>query len=213
MKVSFCHRSRRGPHSPGAFDMPNRFAACGARLSLALAMLACHAAASAEATAEVGVGAANGRVDCVASLPCDHGRTGWKLAAGYRFDSGLELQGSWLGAHGFQGGDTTAAGLAFGGGFDVDAFGFTAGYRWPFAPRWSLTARAGAAVVRTRFDYADAGFDSVRKTQLQPLAALAAAYQVTPALAIGVGLDVTRFKAHDSHGALSVLGAVAQFSF
>lgn len=63
--------------------------------------------------------------------------------------------GGFFDAGRFKGGDTTPLGTQFGGTFKVNGFGLTAGYRWEFAPLWSVAARAGVASVRTRFDYAN----------------------------------------------------------
>ncbi len=126
---------------------------------------------------------------------------------------GVDVQALYLDGGRFQGGDVTPLGTEFGGTFKVEALGLTAGYRWQFAPQWSLVGRAGFASVRTRFDYANPVWGSVSKTTFQPLAGLGVAYALTPALRIGIDYDVTRFKVHHTHGALQMLGVAGQFSF
>ena len=48
---------------------------------------------------------------------------------------------------------------------------------------------------------------------MQPLLGLGLAWQLTPAVGVGLDYDVTRFKAHSTHGALQMLGVAAQYSF
>ena len=151
------------------------------------------AATAADFSVGLAAGADRGRVDCVASFPCDRSSAHWKLFAGYRLNEAIDVQAVWFDAGRFQGGDTTPLGTEFGGTFKVSGLGLTAGYRWEFAPSWSLTGRAGAASVRTRFDYANPVWQSVSKTTLQPLAGLGVAYAITPTLRLGIDYDVTRF--------------------
>ena len=176
-------------------------------------MLAVSAATAADFTVGVGAGAADGRVDCVASVPCDRSGASWKLFGAYRLGEQVDVQAAYFHAGRFRGGDTTPFGTEFGGSFRVDGIGLTAGYRWAFAPSWHLVGRAGVASVRTRFEYANPAWGSVGKTAVQPLLGLALAYQVSPAFGISVDYDATRFKAHTTYGALHTLGAFAQFSF
>ncbi len=174
---------------------------------------AASAVASDDFSIGIGAGADRGRVDCVASFDCDRSGSHAKLFAGYRWNDAVDLQVLYFDAGHFKGGDTTPLGTEFGGAFRVSGFGLTAGYRWELAPAWSVTARAGAASVRTRFDYASDIAGSVSKTTLQPLASLGIAYAVTPQLRVGVDYDVTRFKVHTTRGPLQMLGVAAQFSF
>ncbi|MEO8925167.1 MAG: outer membrane beta-barrel protein [Caldimonas sp.] len=191
-----------------------------APLVFAAAALFAAAAAPAEA-ADVdvgigiggGIGAADGRVDCVASFPCDRSSTSWKLFVDWRPTDAFDLQAVGFGAGRFKGGDTAPSGAAFGGSFKVDGLGFTGGYRWVIAPAWSLVGRAGLASVRTRFEYADSSLGAVSKTTVQPLLGLGLAWQLTPAVGVGLDYDVTRFKAHSTQGALHMLGVTAQYSF
>ncbi len=178
-------------------------------------LLACAAvpAAAADFTVGAGGGAANGRVDCVDGFPCDHGSGSWKLYAGWRPSDVVELQLVGFGAGRFDGGDIATGGAAFGGRFKVDGVGLTGGYRWTFAPAWSLVGRAGVASVHTRFDDADGSVGSVSKTTTQPLAGASLVWQITPAIGLALEDDITRFKAHDTHGTLNTLGIAVQFSF
>ncbi len=181
--------------------------------TLVLAAFAAAPAAAADFAIGVGAGAANGRVDCVDSFPCDHSSGSWKLFAGWRPSDVVELQLVGFGTGRFDGGDIAPGGTAFGGSFKVDGIGVTGGYRWAFAPAWSLVGRAGIASVRTRFDYADSSLGSVSKTTAQPLAGVSLVWQITPTIGLALEDDITRFKAHDTHGTLNTLGIAAQFSF
>jgi opacity protein-like surface antigen len=191
--------------APGA-----RRCLCGAIFS---ATLAGGGALAADFSAGVGAGSDRGRVDCVASFECDHSGAFAKAFIGYRWSDAVDLQLLYFDAGHFKGGDTTPLGTEFGGTFKVNGFGLSAGYRWNIAPAWSVTARAGAASVRTRFDYANDLAGSVSKTTLQPLAGIGIAYALTPQLRVGVDYDVTRFKVHTTRGSLQMLGLAAQFSF
>jgi hypothetical protein len=182
-------------------------------LGAAAALLAAGAASGADFSVGAGAGTDRGRVDCVASFPCDRSSTHWKLFAGYRISPAIDIQGVWFDAGHFQGGDTTPLGTAFGGTFKVNGFGLTGGYRWEFAPSWSLAGRAGFASVRTRFDYANATFGSVSKTTAQPLLGLGLAYAITPSVRLSLDYDATRFKVHTTRGPLQMLGLAAQYSF
>ena len=184
------------------------------RRPLVVTMLAVAGpAAAADFSIGAGVGTDRGRVDCVDSFSCDRSSGHWKLFAGYRFGEAVELQAVWFDAGRFKGGGTTPLGTEFGGKFEVRGIGLTGGYRWTFSPSWSLVGRAGFASVRTRFDYADAGVESVSKTNVQPLLVLGLAYAVTPAVRLSLDYDVSRFKVHTERGSLQMLGLSAQFSF
>ena len=191
-----------------------------ALLASAAAALLAGAAAAAPGTASAAgfsvgasAGADQGRVDCVASFPCDRRSADVKLYAGYQLSEAIELRAVYFDAGRFKGGDTTPAGLEFGGDFKVNGFGVTAGYRWAFAPQWSLAAHAGLASVRTRFDHANPVWGSASQTTAQPLVGVGLAYSITPALRLGIDYDATRFKVHTTRGPLHMLGLSAQFSF
>ena len=200
--------SRARPKSPVAV-------ACrrGVSWLLAAASFAAGSASAADFSVGIAAGSDNGRVDCVASFPCDRSSTYWKLSASYLINDAVDVQALYLDGGRFQGGDITPLGTEFGGTFKVEALGVTGGYRWQFAPQWSLVGRAGFASVRTRFEYANTVWGSVSETTFQPLAGLGVGYQVTPALRIGLDYDVTRFKVYRTHGSLQMLGVAGQFSF
>ena len=178
-----------------------------------LAVLAAGAAPAAGIEVGAGLSASHGKGRCVDSFPCDRSSGGGKVFAGYRFDDAWDVQAVYFGGHTFRGGDTTPLGTEFGGRFKVSGAGLTAGYRWSFAPAWSLTGRAGVASVRTRFDYADLELDSASKSTAQPLAGLRLAWQASPQVAVGLDYDVTRFKVHTTRGSLQMLGLAAQLTF
>ena len=189
------------------------------RASAAAALLAATAGAAAGTASAAGfsvgasAGADRGRVDCVASFPCDRRSADVRLYAGYQLNEAIELRAVYFDAGRFQGGDTTPAGLEFGGDFKVNGFAVTAGYRWAVAPQWSLAAHAGLASVRTRFDHANPVWGSASQTTTQPLVGIGLAYAITPALRVGIDYDATRFKVHTTRGLLHMLGLSAQFSF
>ena len=187
----------------------------GARrvLGAAAALLAAGAASGADFSVGAGAGTDRGRVDCVASFACDRSSTHWKLFAGYQLSRVVDIQGVWFDAGHFQGGDTTPLGTEFGGTFKVSGFGLTGGYRWEFAPSWSVAGRAGFASVRTRFDYANSAFGSASKTTIQPLFGIGLGYAITPSARLSLDYDATRFKVHTTHGSLQMLGVAVQYSF
>ena len=202
---------RRVALRPGA-------ARLAAALAAALAATAASATPAANFSLGVSAGADQGRVDCVASFPCERRSAGIKLFAGYALNQAVELRALYFNAGRFKGGgtapaSTTPAGLEFGGDFKVSGIGITAGYRWDFAPMWSVAAHAGLASVRTRFGHANPVWGSVSQTTVQPLVGVALAYAVTPTLRLGIDFDATRFKAHTTRGSLHMLGLSAQFSF
>ncbi len=185
-----------------------------ARMALALAALAASGAASAQGfIVGIGAGADRGHVDCVPSFPCDRSSAHWKLTGAYRFADVYDVQLAYIHGGRFQGGDVTPLGTPFGGTFKIDGIGLTAGYRYAFAPDWSVVARFGAVSMRTRFDYANALAAGVSQTSLQPLGGVGLAYAVTPSLRLGVDYDMTRFKVHTTRGSLRMLGVAAQLSF
>lgn len=195
--------------------LPARPAAgCLASLVLAaLALTSLPAGAANDFSIGVGAGAARGRVDCVASFPCDRSGTTASVSAAWRFGDGFDLRAQYFGAGSFKGGDTSPLGTEFGGSFKVGAIGFTGGYTWTFAPAWSLTGRLGFASVRTRFEYASPFTGSASKTTTQPLGGVGLGYAVTPQIRLGLDYDATRFKVHTTHGPLQMLGVSAQYSF
>lgn len=182
-------------------------------LLMAAALLGFGAASAADFSVGFGAGADRGRVDCVASFPCDRSSAHWKLFGTYRLSPALQVEAVWFDAGRFKGGDTTPLGTEFGGTFKVSGIGLTGGYVWDFAPAWSLVGRAGFAAMRTRFDYANPAFGSASKTTAQPLLGLGVAYAFTPALRLGLDYDATRFKVHTTRGPLQMLGVAVQYSF
>lgn len=160
-----------------------------------------------------GAGATHGRGRCVDSMPCDRSSAAAKLSGNWRFDERLDAQVVYLGGNSFKGGDTTPLDTEFGGRFEVEGIGLTVGWRWPLATDWSLTARAGVAAVRTRFEYADDAVRTARKSTAQPLAGLRLAWQATPQFGIGLDYDLTRLKVHSTRGSLQILGLAAQISY
>ncbi|MEO8525411.1 MAG: outer membrane beta-barrel protein [Caldimonas sp.] len=188
----------------------------GARgTAAALTLSMCLSAPAVAADWQIGLaaGSARGRVDCVATFPCDRSDVGGKLSLAYRFAPAFDAQLAYLRGGRFDGGGTTPLGNEFGGAFDVDAIGLTVGYRWSITPLWSALARLGVASVHAKFEYANPAFGSSGKTSVQPLLGLGVAYQVSPALSVGLDYDATRIKAHTSHGSLQMLGIAAQLSF
>jgi len=179
----------------------------------AAALLGAGAACGADFGVGIGAYADQGRVDCVASFPCDRSSGGGKIFAAYRISPALDVQAVWLDAGHFKGGDTTPLGTEFGGSFKVSGIGLTGGYRWELAPSWSLVGRAGIAAMRTRFDYANPAFGSASKTTAQPLLGLGLGYAITPSVRLSLDYDVTRFKVHTTRGPLHMLGVAAQYSF
>ena len=187
---------------------------CAARsLLVAAALLASTAAAAADFSVGLGSGLDQGKVDCVASFACDRSSSYAKFYGGYQVTEAIDVQLVYFGAGRFKGGDTTPLGTEFGGTFKVSGLGATGGYRWDFAPSWSLTARAGLASVRTRFDYTNTVWGSVSQTTIQPLLGLGVAYAITPTVRVGLDYDVTRLKVYKTRGSLQMLGAAVQFSF
>lgn len=186
-------------------------------LRQALVAAACAVAGVAAHAGDFSVGAGagidRGKTDCVAGYPCDHGSASAKLFAGYQFPNNLELQALYFDAGHFDGGDTSPLGTAFGGRFKVSGIGAAAGYRWAFAPGWSLKGQLGVASVRTRFDYAAPFSGDVSMTTTQPLIGLSLGYEIAPRWRLSLDFDETRFKAHTTRGSLRMLGAAAQFAF
>lgn len=183
----------------------------------ALLVVAAASAGSAAAAADFTVGAsagfARGRVDCIASMPCDRSDSGFKVYGGYRIAQSADLRLTYFDGGRFKGGDVTPLGTEFGGTFKVSGVGLSAGYLWSFTPAWSLYAQAGVASVHTRFEYADPFSGNVSKTTTEPTAGLSLGYAVTPAVRLGLDYDVTRFKAHETRGSLHMLGVSAQYAF
>lgn len=194
--------------------MPRSFASTlVVRALLIVAAFASGAASAADFTAGASAGLTRGRVDCIASMPCDHSGAGFKVYGGYRVAESVDLRLTYFDGGRLQGGDVTPLGTQFGGTFKVSGVGLGVGYLWTFAPQWSLYGQAGVASVRTRFDYAAPFSGSVSKTTVQPTTGLSLGYGLAPAVRIGLDYDVTRFKAHDTRGPLQSLGVSAQYAF
>ncbi len=179
----------------------------------AAAFIGAGPAGAADFSLSAGAGPDRGRVDCVASFPCDRGSAYWKVSAAYQLSRAVDVQAVAFDAGHFKGGDTTPLGTEFGGTFKVSGIGLTGGYRWELTPSWSLIGRAGLAAMRTRFDYANSAFASASKTTPQPLFGLGLGFAVTPAVRLSLDYDVTRFKVHTTRGPLQMLGVAAQYSF
>lgn len=191
----------------------------GVRFAFGAAVLLAAASARAdEFSMGLGGGLDRGKVDCVVPFACDRTAAHAKLFAGYAFQSGatsgLELQALAFDAGHFDGGDTTPLfATPFGGRFKVSGVGIAAGYRWAFAPDWSLKGQLGVAEVRTRFEYSAPFSGDVSKTTTQPLAGLSLGYRIAPSWLLSVDYDETRFKVHTTRGSLRMLGLAAQYTF
>ena len=179
----------------------------------ALGLAASSAVLGADFSVGLGAGADRGTVDCRTSFPCDRSSTRWKISGAYQLSEAIDLQAVYFDAGRFKGADITPLGTEFGGTFKVSGIGLSAGYRWQFAPLWSLVGRAGFASVRTGFDYAAPFSGSPSKTTLQPLAGLGVDYALTPLLRVGLDYTYTRFKAHETQGPLHMFGVAAQYAF
>lgn len=186
----------------------------GVRWWIAAALVMADGAAGAT-DFDIGLSAGldTGRVDCVASAPCDRGSAHFKASAAYRLGDANDVQLTLFNAGQFTGGDTTPLGTEFGGRFKVSGVALSAGYRWEIAPLWSLRAHAGVASVRTSFEYINPVWGSAGQSNVQPLIGLGLAYAVTPTLRLGLDGDMTRFKVHTTRGSVRMLGLAAQFSF
>lgn len=195
--------------------MPKAFASVLAvrALHIAVAASVASTAAAADFTVGASAGFTRGRVDCIASMPCERGDAGFKVYGGYRLAESVNLRLTYFDGGRFKGGDVTPLGTEFGGSFKISGVGLSAGYLWDLAPAWSLYAQGGVASVRTRFAYADPFSGSVSKTTAQPTAGLSLGYAVAPAVRLGLDYDVTRFKAHETRGSLHMLGVSAQYAF
>ena len=196
---------------------PLHRALSSATLRLLLCTTATAAGASAAGAQGFSIGLAagpdRGRVDCVASFPCDRSSSHFKVTGAYRFADAWDAQLAYFSAGRFRGGDPIPGGGEFGGTFRVDGVGLSAGYRWDVAPGWSTVARLGASSMRTRFAYANAFAADVSKSTVQPLAGIGIGYAITPSVRLGIDYDVTRFKVYTKNGSLHMLGVAAQFSF
>ncbi|CAN5194296.1 hypothetical protein BH10PSE17_BH10PSE17_18970 [soil metagenome] len=177
----------------------------------------CNSATAAEPTpwyAGVGVGLDNGRVDCLDEFKCDHTDKAIKVFGGYKVDPNTELQLTWFNAGHFNGGDVAPLGTHFGGEFGVTGWAFTYGYRYSFAPAWSVIGRGGLAINRASFDYTNPAYGSDKsKTTAQPYGSVGLGYALTPAITVGFDYDLTRFKAHKDTGLLQTFGLSAQYAF
>lgn len=187
----------------------------GVRCALVAVVCAVASVAAQAGDFSVGAGAGvdRGKTDCVAGYACDHGSAYAKVFAGYQLPANFELQAVYFDAGHFDGGDTSPLGTAFGGRFKVSGLGVAAGYRWAFAPGWSLKGQLGVASVRTRFDYAVPFSGDASMTTTQPLVGLSVGYEIAPSWRLSLDLDETRFKVHTTRGSLRMLGVAAQFSF
>jgi hypothetical protein len=115
---------RRVPHRRAA-----RSVLASLRLPVALAVASLGsmpgAASAGEFSVGLGAGADRGKVDCVASAPCDHRSTQWQLFADYALIDAVVLRAVYFDAGRFDGGDTTPQGTEFGGRFKVSGVGLS----------------------------------------------------------------------------------------
>ena len=207
------------PHLPRAAHRSRHPRAPWPLVPWLLAAAACgggDTAVAADFSIGVGAGVDRGRAECADPFACDRSSGYGKLEAGIRFgvagEAG-EARAVFFDAGRFKGGGTTPLGTRFGGAFEVAGLGLAGAYRWALAPQWSAGARAGIAVVRTRFEYADAALARVSKTTVQPLVGVDIGLALTSDLSLRLELDLTRFKVHTSHGGLRMFGLAVQHSF
>ena len=79
------------------------------------ALLASAASAAADFSVGLGGGIDRGKVDCVASFPCDHSSAYAKFYGGYQVTEAIDVQLVYFDAGRLKGGATTTLGTQFGG--------------------------------------------------------------------------------------------------
>lgn len=146
----------------------------------------------------IGRGTIDLDVSCPAGVSCNFSGTGGKIIFGSSFDNGLSIESGYI-----YYGQAKAFVSRPGGSASLSAAGHSvilgAAYTADFSAV-QATVRGGIAANLARISGAvhitggGSGSRSDNETSAQPYVGLGVAYRVTPQTAVGIDLDVTRFR-------------------
>lgn len=172
------------------------------KFAFALAALSMSAAASAQVYGSLGLGLSGWRGNdsaCAGATVCDREDTSYRAALGYRFNSWIAIEGSFIGFGKMKvrqpGAWTTfdAAGPALGAAFSVPLGG----------DKVYLRGRLGLISMQTKVsvteDLVGAAASAVASST-QPYAGFGVGYRLTPYMTLDGSLDVSRAKYGDTSG-------------
>jgi OOP family OmpA-OmpF porin len=189
------------------------------KLNMKLALMAAALMATQAALAQGYVGGAVGRshasVDCTGADSCDKTDTGWKLYGGWRWSSGLALEGAYLD---WGKASATATDPLIGTGtLKSRGTGFGAGvaYHMPLSTSWNCVGRLGVArnkVETTATLSGLAATGTFRATE--PYFGLGCGYGVSKIMTITAEADFSRVTyAPDEKARTQLLTLGARWSF
>lgn len=158
-----------------------------------LTALAGHAAA--ERYVGVGLGASRFQVDCSGLDRCDKSDTAFKFFGGYRYSAMLAGEVGYI-DFGKTKSNRTQDGFQLEGVLKSQALVASAVLTLPLAAGIDGVAKAGVASVQASLDQRADGqvIASSDRQSWQPYLGLGLQYKLRPAVALGVGVDMTRLK-------------------
>ena len=180
-----------------------------AALALLLAAIAAQAQTQPHAYAMFGPGVSHLSLDCTGAKTCESSDRGLKVAAGYALGNGLSLEAGYL-----QFGKFTASDDSMYLAVKPSAVTLAAAFTLPLGSDWAVSARLGAAQVRTRVTAgsgAIVGSDSQSKAKLY--AGLGASYAISKTVKLELGVDSTQAEFAGEKGTLRLIGLGMSFEF
>lgn len=158
-----------------------------------MAALASHAAAEPYGGAALGV--SRFKVDCSGLDRCDKSDTAFKFFGGYRYNAMLAGEVGYI-DFGKSKSNRTQDGFQLEGVLKSQALVASAVLTVPLAAGIDGVAKAGVASVQASLDQRADGqvISSTDRQSWQPYLGLGLQYKLRPAVALGVGVDLTRLK-------------------
>jgi hypothetical protein len=167
-------------------------------------------AAMAQAYVSAAVGQGHLDDDCTGIEACDNTGTASKFVGGYHFGGGLSAEVGYLdfGKASFR--DGTLSG-------NVKAAGLTVGvaFRAPLGERFGLSARVGAARLKSKVNATLAGVGSASESETHTKAyfGVGADYVINKNFRVEAGVDFSKAELFDAQGDVRAITVGARFDF
>jgi OmpA-OmpF porin, OOP family len=180
------------------------------KLAFALAALSMSAAASAQVYGSFGLGLSRWQGNdsaCVGALVCDRDDTSYRAALGYRFNSWIAIEGSYIGF-----GKMKVRQTGVWTSFDAAGPAVAAAFTMPLgSDKLYLRGRLGLVSMQTKVSVTDdvLGTASDVGSSMQPYAGFGIGYRLTPYMTLDGSLDVSRAKYGNTSGSFKANVAAA----
>lgn len=177
--------------------------------ALAGGLVLCSGAAMAQVYVGAGIGQARINDDCSGTTSCSLTSTGGKVFGGYRFASGLAVEGNYFD---FGKAKFTAAGVS--GDIKASGLGLGVAFLGNFARDWRGAARLGIASMKADISGTVGGATaSASETNTKVYGGFGVGYLVTKDVSIDLGLDVSAASFQGGSDNVRLISLGVTFSF